>query len=171
MNKKIIALISLSAILTGCGNSHREVVDLNLTYVTTDSVPAPAKYRASEDDMIQSSHSVRHSLRELAAIKRASRPDLRMPKTYNAKQLHMTQQLSISWTGPVEPILKKIAHKSHYKLVVIGVKPVIPALVSVHKKNASLANIFHDIRYQVIDKAQILVYPKSHVIELRYLKN
>lgn len=171
MNKKLISLIALGLSLVGCGNSHRDVVDLNLIYITTDSAPVADSSYASERDMVQSSHSVSHSLRELAAIERASRPDLRLPKTYNARQLHMTERMSVSWTGPVEPILRKVANKSHYKLIVIGVKPVIPVLVSINKKDEPLANIFHDIRYQIVEKAQVLVYPKANVIELRYFKN
>jgi defect-in-organelle-trafficking protein DotD len=83
----------------------------------------------------------------------------------------MTERTSIDWTGPVEPLLRKVAAAGHYKLVVVGAEPVIPVLVAVSKNNKPLAEIFHDIRYQVINKAQILIFPEKNIIELRYLPN
>lgn len=170
MKKALLLLLPLSVLLVGCDSSPRRV-DLNLTYVTKDSVPVNSMDRNAQANMAESSTSISHSLQELAAIKQASHPDLRMPKTYNAAQLHMTQRSSINWSGPVEPVLKKVTDAAGYKLIVVGSEPVIPVLVTLNKKNVPLANIFHDIRYQVVNKAQILVYPSKRVIELRYMKN
>lgn len=170
MKKTLLLLLPLSILLVGCSSSPR-TVKLDLTYVTKGSVPVNSIDKSAQANMAESSTSISHSLQELAAIKQASHPDLRIPNTYNAGELHMTQRTSINWTGPVEPLLKKVAKAGHYKLVVVGAKPVIPVLVAIDKRNKPLADVFHDIRYQVVDKAQILIFPAKNVIELRYMKN
>jgi defect-in-organelle-trafficking protein DotD len=170
MKKILLLLLPLSVALAACSSSPR-TVKLDLNYVTKDSVPVQAIDKNAQANMAESSTSISHSLQQLAAIQQASHPDLRMPQTYNAGELHMTERTSIDWTGPVEPLLHKVAKAGHYKLVVVGTKPVIPVLVAVSKRNKPLADIFHDIRYQVINKAQILIFPKKNILELRYLKN
>jgi defect in organelle trafficking protein DotD len=170
MNKTLLLLLPLSILIAGCSSSPK-VVKLDLAYITTDSVPVPSVDRVSQENVAESSNSISHSLQELAAIRQASHPDLRMPKTYNAGQLHMTQRVSINWAGPAEALLQKVAKASHYKLIVMGARPVIPALVTVNKRNKPLAAVFHDIRYQLINKAQILAYPSKNILELRYMKD
>jgi defect-in-organelle-trafficking protein DotD len=170
MKKRLLLLLPFSILLVACSSTPK-TVKLDLNYVTKDSVPVEAIDKTSQVNMAESSTSISHSLQELAAITQASHPDLRMPDTYNAGELHMTERTSISWTGPVEPLLQKIAKAAHYQLVTVGAEPVIPVLVAVDKRDKPLADIFHDIRYQIIDKAQILVYPSKNIIELRYMQN
>ena len=169
MNKTLFLLLPLSIILVGCGTP--KTVKLNLNYVTKDSVPIEAIDKNSQINMAESSTSISQSLQQLAAITQASHPDLRIPDTYNAGELHMTERTSISWTGPVEPLLQKVAKAAHYELVIVGAEPVIPVLVAIDKRDKPLADIFHDIRYQIVDKAQILVFPSKNIIELRYMPN
>ena len=78
------------------------------------------------------------------------------------------KKASVDWTGPAEPILRKIAASANYKLRVIGKKPPIPVLVTIKAKNTYISDIIRDISYQADNKAKIAVYNKNHTIELRY---
>lgn len=164
------ALLALVLSATGCSGRNQKIVKLDLRYITIDSVPIEAVNKNSESNIAQSSVSVSRSMRKLTALSQAVHPDLRVPGPLNAKQLKLSQRVSIDWMGPVEPVLTKLAHASHYKLNLIGHPPATPAVVSLHKDNVELAEIIQDIRYQVINKAQLIVYKHPAVIELRYFK-
>ena len=171
MNKKLLllALPLATALLVGC--SPKREVKLDLNYVTIDSVPVESNDKNAQTNLAESSTSLSRSMQELAAINEASHPDLLVPAPFNAKKIHMTERTSINWTGPVEPILRKVARAGHYQLNILGASPVIPVIVVLDKRNKPLANILQDIRYQVVRKAQIRVFPRKNIIELRYLKN
>ncbi|MCL5261667.1 MAG: DotD/TraH family lipoprotein, partial [Gammaproteobacteria bacterium] len=82
----------------------------------------------------------------------------------------MDKIASIDWSGPVGPLVKKIATASNYKLRVLGTPPAIPILVSISAKDTPLADILRDATFQCGNKANIVVYPASRTIELRYVK-
>ena len=82
----------------------------------------------------------------------------------------MDQLISVDWTGPVEPLLKRIARASHYRVRPLGVPPAIPVIVSVSAQDTLLAEVVRDIQLQIGKKARIKTYPGSRVIELRYLQ-
>ena len=83
----------------------------------------------------------------------------------------MGKLASISWTGPVEPVLKKIAQATRYHLRVIGKRPVLPVLISLNIQNQPIATILRNIMYQIVMKADLAVYSRSRTIELRYHGN
>ena len=122
-----------------------------------------------ESKLINAANSVSQSLNELAAIESANMPSSALPPPPNAKSIGMAAHASINWTGPVEPLILKLANAANYKLHVLGHHPAIPTIISVKAKDASLASILRDARFQTQKTAQIVVYPNSKIIELRYL--
>lgn len=124
----------------------------------------------AEQQLADASTSINNSLMELASIQRAVYPAVRLPDLPDAARIGMGRLASIDWTGPIEPIVRNIASVTGYQLRVIGKAPPIPVLVSVSKKNTPLAVILRDAAYQCGDKVDIIVYPNSKVIELRYAK-
>jgi defect-in-organelle-trafficking protein DotD len=165
MKIKILSLALLGLMLSGCGTPRHRIV---LTYVTTKNTPVPAVDKNSQQELAEATVSVTKSLQELAAIQMATHPSVKMAAPMNPKTIGMDQQTSINWTGPVEPLLKRIASASHYKLRVLGRRPAIPLIVSVMRKEQTLAEVLRDTTYQVAKKANVTVYPSSKVIELRY---
>ena len=67
--------------------------------------------------------------------------------------------------------LLQIAIASNYRLTVLGTAPAIPVLVTVYSKNVMLGDVLRDVGYQGGRRAQVVVYPDSRTIELRYAKN
>lgn len=100
------------------------------------------------------------SLNENGMLKRESNDE--MPRV-------LMRLMSIDWSGPVEPLLKQVAQSSHMRLKVLGHQPAIPVLVSLSKRETMTYDILQDIRGQVSAKADIVIFPTSGVIELRYL--
>ena len=167
----LIPLILATMTLAGCASDSKRVVDLNLKYITSSSAPVKTTNKHAQSQLAQATTSVSHSLQQLSAIEIATHPRAKLPHPKNAAAIGMAQQASLDWTGPVEPLLKRIAAATHYKLRVLGSKPAIPVVVSITARNKTLAEILRNATFQVERKAKIVVYSKKKVIELRYYHN
>lgn len=165
MKIKILFLVCLGLMLSACGTPRNRIV---LTYITAHSAPVPAVDKNAQQELAEASVSVTKSLQELAAIEMATHPSVKMTAPMNPQMIGMAQQTSINWTGPVEPLLERIADASHYQLKVLGRRPAIPAIVSVMSQEQTLAQVLRDVTYQVAKKANVTVYPANKIIELRY---
>lgn len=114
--------------------------------------------------------SVTNSLVELAAIQKAVYPAVKLPDLPDAEKIGLGRLASVDWTGPVEPLIKNIANVSSYTVRLIGKAPPLPILVSINKQNTPLAVILRDAAFQCGNKVNIVLYPTSKVIEVRYAK-
>jgi defect in organelle trafficking protein DotD len=167
---KIIKLtvICLCVALAGCDSDSKRVVDLNLKYVTAKNAPVQAPDRNAQASLAESATSVSHSLQQLSAMQMALHPKAKIGAPLNPKAIGMAQIASLNWDGPVEPVLKRIASATGYRVVVLGQRPAVPVIVSVHARNQTLAAILRNVKYQANPKARVVIYPSRRVIELRY---
>lgn len=162
MKKRNCLLIFLAALLTGC--------------VTTppDTFKKPPMNAPSDDAsmrLVEAASSVSHSLNELAEIEAAATPPGTTGKPLPDSESYALQQKAfVDWSGPVEPLIARVAKMSGFKLRVLGKEPAIPVLVSISAHNIPLASILRDAALQAGSKADIIVYSSSGVIELRYAK-
>lgn len=124
----------------------------------------------AEQELVDAAHHVSRTLDDLARVQYSESNPEKMKDETSAEKLGMSDLGSVDWSGPVEPIVRQIAKASNYRVRVLGNKPAIPVLITIKKTNASLAEIIRDIKYQANKNAKIQIYPKSHVIEIRYLK-
>ncbi len=170
MTWKFALLLPLFFLLTSC-DSGKKVVDLHLKYLSADTVPAQVTDEQSQEQIAEAATAVGKSLQALSAVQMTVHPPKNLRRPFNPQVIGMGKLASISWTGPVQPVLKKIAEATHYHLQVIGKKPAIPVLISLNIHNRPIATILRDITYQIVMKANIAVYPKSRTIELRYNGN
>lgn len=169
MKWKPILLLFIFFFLASC--SSKRQVDLKLRYIPADAVPAQITDDEAQAQVAVAATAVGHSLQELSAVQMTVHPPKKLQKPFNPQTIGMGKRASISWTGPVEPVLRKIAQATHYRLRVIGKKPVIPVFISLDIRNQPIATILRNIMYQVVMRANIAIYPKSRVIELRYNGN
>ena len=123
---------------------------------------------AAETKLAEAASAVSHSLNQLAQIEKAMHPPMHLPHPQNPARLGMANLASVDWTGPVEPLLRKLAKATHYRLRVLGNTPAIPVIVNVTKHDVPMADILRDLTYQTAKRADILLYPRSKVMELRY---
>ena len=173
MNKnawKLGLLIPTLFLIASCSDG-KKVVDLNLKYVPADTVPAATSNAEAQAQIAEAATAVGESMQELSAVQMTVHPPQKLKSPYNPNAIGMGKLASISWTGPVEPVLKKIAQATRYHLRVIGKPPTLPVLISLDMHNQPIATILRNITYQVVMKANIAIYPKSRTIELRYHGN
>jgi defect-in-organelle-trafficking protein DotD len=156
--KRLFALSVTSLLIAGCGST---------TYKNVDA----AENQNATITLAQASSTISDSLTASEEIQRATTSPLSMKSLPNADSYNMDQLASIDWSGPVGPIVKKIALASHYQLHVLGNVPPIPVLISIHQKNTPLGYILRDIDYQAGSKANVVVIPDKNIIELRYARS
>jgi defect in organelle trafficking protein DotD len=160
-HKRITVIVGLVLALTSC--VHRSAI--NTTVIDNPNNAANANIKLAEAAI-----SISQSLQELAATERAANPHVKIPPPTDPVRIGMAGLASVDWTGPVEPLLRKIGKATSYRVRVLGKEPAIPVIVSVYAQNIPLADILRDVSFQAQKKATIMLYPSSRVLELRYLK-
>lgn len=158
MTAKKLATISIIIFLAGCAEPVPPKPD---TSVNSDD--------AAQVKLAEAAVSVSNSLTELAQMEKAIHPAAPVPTPPDPNSIGMGQLASVNWTGPIEPLIRKIAGATHYRVRVLGKSPAIPAIVSINAHNIPLADILRDASFQAAKKVDVVLYPRRRIIELRYL--
>jgi len=157
MKRYFVMLVAV--LLVSCGN--------------VKIIPNQSKVLSSSDPALvetaEAAVSVSHSLSELGLAQRNQQGLLKRESEASDLPRVMSRLVSIDWAGPVEPLVKQLAENTQLRLKVIGKEPAIPVLVSLRKRDTSVYEVLQDVRGQVGDRADIMVFPSSGVIELHYL--
>lgn len=158
MIDKFLASVSLliALLLTACAHSHR-------TTAIALSSADPAEVKLAE-----AASSVSHSLQDLSAIEQAANPQAVLNQPLDPNSYGMGNLASIDWSGPLEPIVARIAKATDYKLRIIGKEPSLPLMVQVAAQNTPLGDILQNVGYQAKKRAKIIVFPSKKIIQLIY---
>lgn len=170
--KLLITSLSLCFLLEGCGlfigREPRQGTAQNPGFFEAAMRYKPRVRDEAEVKIAESADSVSESLKELAEIERAVNPAVSLPAAPNPARIGMAGTASIDWIGPIEPLVRRLADASNYRVRILGPRPPIPVLVHVTTQNAPIMDILRDVTYQAQKKADIVVYPSTHIVELRY---
>jgi defect-in-organelle-trafficking protein DotD len=169
MKAKLIALMILATLLlTGCAsNPNKPSAEgrpkrIVIFYPTdTGSINAHSK-------LTEAAVSATDSLSQIAAIEKATQPKAKLKEPVNPDSIRLGTLASVDWTGPIEPLVQKLAGSARYKYRVVGKRPAIPVIVSVYAFNLPIADILRDTNFQGGKRANIVIYPRRNTIELRY---
>jgi defect-in-organelle-trafficking protein DotD len=160
----IPSVLASALVLSSCTKTE----NLNYSYLPTSQTPVQTVNANTQQMLVANSAQVKDSMDELAAIQKTLYPNAALKPPINAKQAGLSKIVSIDFSGPVEDLLNQIASASNYELRVLGVRPSIPALVSITMKNVTVADVLRNATLQVVRKADITVYSAQRIIELRY---
>jgi defect-in-organelle-trafficking protein DotD len=125
----------------------------------------------ADASLAEASYSVSRSITSLSETAQASHPFRQVAAPISPASYGMSGLTTIDWSGPVEPLVRQIAKVANYRVRVLGTEPAIPVLVTIYDQNMMLADILRDVGYQCGRRAEVVVFPDSQVIELRYAKN
>lgn len=148
--EKYFFAIPFAVLLMGCGTKQ--------TYEVSDI----------EYQLMKSAMSVEESLRNLAATREIYAKNAINTDILITPQGGMGELASIDWSGPIEPLLETIAEMTRYRVKVFGPTPHVPVLVNISCRQRMIADILKDAGLQCGKKANLVVYPSSRIIELRY---
>jgi defect-in-organelle-trafficking protein DotD len=152
--KTTIACLIAAAALSGCADHKR-----NAQVVTSpDKVSlmlAEAADRAS------------NSLETLASIEQSKAPGVAVQPIHNAPE-ELARAITITWVGPPEQILRKLADRASYNFVTIGNRPPVPLVVNVDVQNQPVIEVLRDIGLQLGVRGDVKVDSERGIIELHY---
>ena len=151
--KLAIIICSIVLGLTGCAPRRSTII-------------TPSPYATIQ--LAEAASSVSRSMSELAVIERATTPRPVYPLPFVSNYPGMTNLISVDWSGPIGPLVLRLASAANYRLKVLGNPPAIPAIVTINAHDAIVGDVLRDAAFQSSKKASIYVIPSSRVIELRY---
>lgn len=139
------------------------------TVLLSSCTPKPT-YEMSdvEYQLMKSALSVEDSLRTLAATQEVYNKSALNTDILTTPEAGMGHLASLDWSGPIEPLLQTIGEMSNYRVKVLGPTPAIPLIVTISCRERMVADILKDAGLQAGKRANLVVYPTSRIIELRY---
>ena len=166
-------LLSLSLVLliAGCANTYSSRTptqeEVKVRPIVTETAPL-----TSQQDIEIHAEQVNQSLEELYAVERAKKAEnlvIKATPMLGPAHPSLRQPLSIDWSGPAEPLLAEIALRTHYRLKIMGNPPAIPMLVSINVRQVPAQDVLQNIRSQIYERGDLLLFPEQRVMELHYL--
>ena len=165
MKRLHVLLIGLMlTLLTACASNNPP---RNLPDPAVGLDPALGRDPA-EAQLAEAATSVSQSLTSLNAIQQAATPPKYNPDPPDPASYGMANLVSLDWSGPIEPLVGQIAKATGYRVNIVGKPPAIPILVTISEKDTPIGIILRNAAYQCRTQADIVVYPKTRTIELRY---
>lgn len=122
-----------------------------------------------EAELLATADSIDAALTTLAAAQKAESEPILNPAPLMTPEGGMGGLVDIDWAGPIGPLVEKLATMTQYRVKFLGTEPAIPILVSITAKRAIIAEVLQNASFQASKRAEILVFPESHVIEVRYI--
>lgn len=147
-----------SIVLTGCANNQK----------VYGQDPKIAEENSIRPQLEATASSVEQALLSLAETQEPyqSQAINTVPLVTNAGGMGGT--INLDWSGPIEPLLQKLAGYTQYKVKVLGNEPPVAIIVSVTGKQMVVADAIKSAGLQAGKRANIVVYPTTRIIELRY---
>lgn len=156
----ILFLGILAISLLGCS--------LTKTKPTTDDKTTVVNNKEVEKQLVETAQSIERSLAMLAMSQEANNPPLMNTAPLITPEGGMGGTADIDWTGPIEPLLKKLADMTEYNLKILGNDPSVPIIISITQTKAVIADIVKNASLQAGKRANVMVFPANKIIELRY---
>lgn len=157
-NIRHFIFVALCLVLASCASSGTAVPGSDPTLG-----PDPA-----EATLAEAASSVSKSLISLDQMQQATTPLPQTSQPPDPAVYGMSNLVTIDWNGPIEPLLTQIANSTGYTVNVLGKAPMLPIIVTVIAKNRPIGDVLRDAGYQCGEKADIVIFPNTKIIELRY---
>ncbi len=108
-----------------------------------------------------------NSLQTLAAIEQTKAPGVAVQPITNAPE-ELMRSMTVTWVGPPEQILRKLADRASYNFLALGNRPPVPLVINVDVQNKPVIEILRDVGLQLGVRADVKVDSERQMIELHY---
>jgi len=150
----LCACLALSLMLSACGPPKRNA----------QVVASPDKVSLM---LAEAADRASNSLETLAAIEQTKSPGVAVQPIHNAPE-ELSRAMTITWVGPPEDLLRKLADRASYNFVALGNRPPVPLVVNTDVQNMPVIEILRDIGLQLGVRADVKVDSTRQIIELHY---
>ena len=157
---RLTLLVLFIGLLAGCSAVKKQGA--------TSTKPKMSKI---EQELLSTARSIEKSLGTLSLTTNNTALPLLNTSQLVTPEGGMGGTADIDWTGPLAPLIKKIADLSDYHIKVLGKEPAIPIMVSIVQSKAVIADILKNAGLQAGRRANIMVFPQNRIIELRYTQS
>lgn len=107
------------------------------------------------------------SLETLAAIEQKKSPGVAVSPISGAPE-ELMRAITITWVGPPEQIVRKLADRASYNFVTLGNRPPVPLVVNIDVQNKPVVEVLRDIGLQLGVRGDVKVDAERKIIELHY---
>jgi len=133
--------------------------------------PSPGLTLAEIDPIAQS--LVASAERTSSAIARLSeiesaRTPVADPGRIVAAPPGMDLPLTVSWVGPLEPLIARLANAAGYQFRTVGQSPSVPIIVDVNATDERIVDIMREVGFQSGARAVIAVDVELTMVEVQY---
>ena len=108
-----------------------------------------------------------NALQTLAAIEQSSAPAVAVQPIHNAPP-ELMRAMTLTWYGPVEQLLKKLADRASYSFMTVGNQPPVPLVVSMDVENQPVIETLRDVGLQLGTRGDVKVDSTRRMVELHY---
>ena len=140
----------------------------------------PPAYKAKERDpqvvsspdrvslmLAEAADKASNALETLAAVEQSRSPAVGVQPIHNAPP-ELMRAMTITWIGPAEQLVKKLADRASYTFLAVGDRPPIPLTVNVDVQNEPVIDILRDVGLQLGVRADVKVDSTRRMIEVHY---
>lgn len=157
--KTILPVLIVTLGLVACQSGvTREDPNLVASPDRTDAMLADAADRATK------------ALESLASIEKAKHPGQGDAAIPNAPT-ELRRSVTMSWTGPVEPVAKMLADRASYGFQTIGDPPPTQPIVTLDARAEPVITVLRSVGLQLGTRGTLKVDPNRRVIEIEYAPN
>ncbi len=117
--------------------------------------------------MAQAADRASTAMETLAAVEQARSPGIAVAPIANAPP-ELQRALTISWNGPVEPLIRKLADRAGYSFQTMGAAPPVPIVISVNVENMPVIDIMRSVGLQLGVRADLKVDGANRMVEIHY---
>lgn len=107
------------------------------------------------------------SLETLAAIEQKKSPGVAVSPIHNAPE-ELARAITVTWVGPPEQIVRKLADRASYDFVTLGNRPPVPLVINVDVQNEPVIEVLRDVGLQLGVRGDVKVDAERKIIELHY---
>ena len=108
-----------------------------------------------------------NALETLAAVEQAKAPAIAVQPIHNAPP-ELKRAITITWVGPAEGLVKRLADRASYTFIAVGNKPPVPLTVNIDAENKPVIDILRDVGLQFGQRADLKVDSVRQMVEIHY---
>lgn len=117
--------------------------------------------------LAQAADRAANALDSLASVEQVRTPT-ELPPLAAGAPAELRRSITVNWYGPVEPLVKTLADRASYNLLISGNVPENAIIVTTNVRNQPVIEALRDVGLQLGSRAQIKVDAEKRVVELAY---
>lgn len=139
--------------------------------IRSDVDPNEKAYAASNDPIAlriaESADKAATALQDLARVEQTRRPPAPEPAMLSATD-DLQAPITIDWVGGAEELVRNLAARLKYDVVVTGTRPPVPVVVQIRQQDRSTVEALRNTGDQATQYMDLVVNPTTRKIEIRY---